>query len=139
MKKIPLEFISKTELDTYHYAQLLSNQCPNEYSIALHGPLGAGKTTFVRALGQAWNINTIQSPSFNIMDIHQGDRTLIHIDAYRLKSKATNSFDLDDLCTPPFCLIVEWPECFDITISFNAHIFIEILPKNFRKFNIIFK
>ena len=138
MKDIPLDYIAKTEADFSNYAQMFAKQCPSEYSIALHGTLGAGKTTFTRALGKAWHIDTVKSPSFSILDVHKGDRTLIHIDAYRLKPGIKNPFDWDDLCVPPFCIVVEWPECLNTPIGFDAHVTLEILPENFRRIRVVF-
>lgn len=139
MKDIPLEFIAKTEAEFSNYAQLFAKQCPDEYSIALHGTLGAGKTTFTKALGKAWHIDTVKSPSFSILDVHKGDRTLIHIDAYRLKIGTKNPFDWDDLCVPPFCIVIEWPECLNAPIFFDAHVTLEILPENYRRIRVEFK
>ena len=138
MKDISLDYVAKTEADFSNYAQMFARQCPSEYSIALHGTLGAGKTTFTRALGKAWHIDSVKSPSFSILDVHKGDRTLIHIDAYRLRPDIKNPFDWDDLCIPPFCIVVEWPECLNLPICFDAHITLEILPENFRRIQVVF-
>ncbi len=61
--------------------------------IALEGDLGAGKTTFVQALARELGITeTLQSPTYVLMKKYQTSnpkfQTLIHIDAYRLKSAA---------------------------------------------------
>ena len=55
-------------------------------TFCLTGDLGAGKTTLVRGIARALNIKSVvQSPTFNIMKVYfDGDRPLIHIDAYRL-------------------------------------------------------
>ncbi|MGA1784335.1 MAG: tRNA (adenosine(37)-N6)-threonylcarbamoyltransferase complex ATPase subunit type 1 TsaE [Pontimonas sp.] len=57
--------------------------------VVLHGPLGAGKTTLVRGLGEALGVDgLIQSPTFVVARVHQRtDSTqppVIHVDAYRL-------------------------------------------------------
>ena len=116
------------------YAQTFANSCPPSYFLALHGDLGAGKTAFVRYLGKAWGIDNVRSPSFDIMHVHDGLRRLIHIDAYRLKQDALDAFAIDDLCVPPFCLVVEWPECLRTeTITFQQHLYFSILPDGSRK------
>lgn len=54
--------------------------------VALHGELGAGKTTLVNAIGHAMGVEDISSPSFGIIHEHvrsDGGRFL-HVDAYRL-------------------------------------------------------
>ena len=54
--------------------------------IALHGDLGAGKTTFVQALGAALGVSRpMTSPTFVISLEYQTKRfTLVHMDLYRL-------------------------------------------------------
>lgn len=61
--------------------------------LALHGELGAGKTTFVRALARELGVveSTVTSPTFVIMKRHElvesaPFKNLIHIDAYRIES-----------------------------------------------------
>lgn len=65
--------------------------------LVLTGPLGAGKTTLVRGLGEALGVRgTVASPTFVIARTHPslGDGpALIHVDAYRLAS----ALELDDL------------------------------------------
>ena len=48
------------------YAQIFADQCPSSCFLALHGDLGAGKTAFVKCLGEAWGIYNVRSPSFDI-------------------------------------------------------------------------
>lgn len=65
--------------------------------VILSGPLGAGKTTFVKGLGEGLNARgPITSPTFVISRIHpslDGGPALVHVDAYRLGSAA----ELDDI------------------------------------------
>ncbi len=53
--------------------------------VALTGPLGAGKTCFVRGLARAMGVDgRVASPSFIIARHHPGPTPLVHADAYRL-------------------------------------------------------
>lgn len=65
--------------------------------VVLTGPLGAGKTTLSRGVGEALNVRgPITSPTFVIARTHpslSGGPALVHVDAYRLGSPA----ELDDL------------------------------------------
>lgn len=108
------------ESDLEAVAQTIAEQAGEQYFIALHGELGSGKTTFVKYLARIWGIADVKSPSYDIMHVHQGARTLVHIDAYRLKGRS--EVFLDDVCKPPFCLVVEWPECLSLSIPFNIHL-----------------
>lgn len=100
--------------ETETLAAELASILPAEATLALHGDLGAGKTSFVRGLANAWGIQgPITSPSFNLLNLYKGQRTLVHIDAYRFQSPDhAESLLLDDFLTPPYCLAVEWPERF---------------------------
>ena len=65
--------------------------------ILLTGPLGAGKTTLTRGIGEALGaIGNVSSPTFVLARTHScgsGRPDLVHVDAYRLTSAA----ELDDL------------------------------------------
>lgn len=57
--------------------------------VVLHGPLGAGKTTLVRGLGDALGVEgMVQSPTFVVARLHKRHDSskppLVHVDAYRL-------------------------------------------------------
>ena len=78
----------------------------------LTGDLGAGKTTLVRGIARALHITSVvQSPTFNIMKVYfNGDRPLIHIDAYRLADVNTD-IGLDEYIGYETGLtVIEWPE-----------------------------
>lgn len=96
-------------------AAALAAQLGEQAVLALHGDLGAGKTSFVRGLARGWDIpGPITSPSFNLLNLYKGpQRTLAHVDAYRLQTpEQAEGLLLDDLLLPPWCLAVEWPEQF---------------------------
>ncbi len=65
--------------------------------VLLEGPLGAGKTTLVRGLGEGLGVRgPITSPTFVIARLHPsvtGGPALVHVDAYRL----ADARDLDQL------------------------------------------
>jgi tRNA threonylcarbamoyladenosine biosynthesis protein TsaE len=93
--------------------------------IALSGNLGAGKTTFVQAVGKALGIReVISSPTFTMMnEYHSGRLSLYHLDFYRVMEMAERqqdnlSLDLvatefDEICeSKRAVLVLEWPEYF---------------------------
>ncbi len=82
--------------------------------IALHGEMGAGKTTFIHALCEAMGVkDVVTSPTFSIINQYKTIKgeTIYHIDLYRIKDEqeAANAGVEDCLYSGDICL-VEWPE-----------------------------
>ena len=79
--------------------------------IALSGPLGAGKTTFARALVTRLDgEGEVPSPTFALMQRYETPRlTLTHCDFYRLEPAELDELGLDDALSEGVVLI-EWPE-----------------------------
>jgi tRNA threonylcarbamoyladenosine biosynthesis protein TsaE len=85
--------------------------------LAVQGPLGAGKTTFVQALARALGAaRTPKSPTFSMLRAYainkNGLKRLLHVDAYRIVNEADLlPLDLDEeLLVPGTVMAVEWPE-----------------------------
>ena len=86
---------------------------PIDATVALHGDLGAGKTTWVQGLAAGFGIRgPVTSPSYTIYMLHSGgSRMLAHLDAYRLGSAAeAEALLLEEFLVSPWCLAIEWPE-----------------------------
>lgn len=90
----------------------LGASLPDNTALALHGDLGAGKTTLVRGLARALGITTaVTSPTYNIYTLYKGKRQLLHMDAYRIKGRsALDSLSIEEFLDPPFIVAVEWPD-----------------------------
>lgn len=88
----------------------------DETVYAFHGEMGAGKTTFIRALVEQLGVDPEEanSPSFSIINEYRSDTTaelIYHFDLYRLESVdealeigVEDYFDSGALC------LLEWPE-----------------------------
>jgi len=103
---------TRTAEATQAVARELASQIPPDTALALHGDLGAGKTTFVGGLARGWNIRRpITSPSYNLYTIYSSpQRQLIHFDAYRLSSEADlDALMIEDFLRSPWCLAVPCP------------------------------
>jgi tRNA threonylcarbamoyladenosine biosynthesis protein TsaE len=99
--------------ETQALATRLAQALQPDATLALHGDLGVGKTTFVQGLAKGFGVtDVVTSPTFNIFTLHRGgSRTLVHLDAYRLENdRQIDSLMLEDFLVSPYCLAVEWPE-----------------------------
>ncbi|MDO9680665.1 MAG: tRNA (adenosine(37)-N6)-threonylcarbamoyltransferase complex ATPase subunit type 1 TsaE [Bacteroidales bacterium] len=82
--------------------------------IALYGGMGAGKTTFTKALCRVLGVvDGVNSPTFNIVNEYRTDsgETVYHFDFYRIESIA-EALDIgfeEYLYSGDLC-IIEWPE-----------------------------
>jgi tRNA threonylcarbamoyl adenosine modification protein YjeE len=78
--------------------------------IHLDGPMGAGKTTFTRALVVALGgeADAVSSPTYTLLHRYDAHPTVVHVDAYRL----TGSDELDGIGFAEACedavAVIEW-------------------------------
>ena len=82
--------------------------------VLLHGDLGAGKTVFARGVGRGLDVPThIQSPTFTLMNAHQGRYPFYHFDLYRLESvEELFELGMDEYLDDDGVSLVEWAEKF---------------------------
>jgi tRNA threonylcarbamoyladenosine biosynthesis protein TsaE len=101
----------------------LAAALPPDATLALHGELGAGKTTWVQGLALGFGIREpVTSPTFNLYALHRGgSRLLAHLDAYRLdRPGQADELLIEDFLVTPWCLAVEWPEHVAAWLPANA-------------------
>ena len=106
---IIINMLTKSEKETISLGEALGKKLKKGYCLALKGDLAGGKTTFTKGIGKALNVKgIINSPTFTILKIYEGDLKLFHIDAYRLEG---NEYDLGlDEYLDEGVMVVEWPE-----------------------------
>jgi len=77
--------------------------------LLLVGPLGAGKTTFVRGLARgAGSADAVASPTFVLVRNYRGRLPLAHVDLYRLdRAPELRDLGLDELLDEG-AVVVEW-------------------------------
>ena len=101
--------------------------------LALTGPLGAGKTTFVQGLARGLGVpaeRRISSPTFTIVNEHFGRLKLYHVDLYRLEeARELEEIGLVDYLEGGGVAVVEWfdrfpdfrpPDRIDVTIDITG-------------------
>ncbi len=80
--------------------------------VLLVGPLGAGKTAFVREVAGALGVtDPVRSPSFTIANVYAGPVPVHHLDLYRVEDLADeDTLDLEEYVSPDAVTLVEWPD-----------------------------
>ena len=80
-------FTVKNPEETENLAERFAKNAEPGTVIAMNGDLGAGKTTFTKALAKGLGIEeTVTSPTFNIVKEYRGGRLpLYHFDVYRIE------------------------------------------------------
>lgn len=102
--------------------------------IELRGPLGAGKTTFVRHLLRALGVTgRVKSPSYAVVEEYEGlasnrELHIWHFDFYRFKDpREWEDAGFRDIFAAPGLKLAEWPEKADGVLP-QADLSIEIEP-----------
>ncbi len=116
------QYLCKSLEELKVLAQTLIESHPNDRLFAFRGQMGAGKTTFIKAVCSYLGCSEpVTSPTFAIVNEYQGSAgTIYHFDFYRLKNSAEAiniGFD-DYIYSNDYCLM-EWPEIVE-----------DIIPKN---------
>lgn len=92
---------------------------------AFYGKMGAGKTTFIKAVCEALGVtDVVNSPTFSIVNEYRSDTTgelIYHFDFYRIK-KLEEVYDMgyeDYFYSGALCFI-EWPELIEEVLPGDA-------------------
>lgn len=97
-----------------HVARRWRDASPATLVLALRGDLGAGKTSFVRALLRGLGYTArVPSPTYTLLEHYRVDGiNVVHLDLYRLADpEELEPLGIRDwLAEPGTWLAVEWPE-----------------------------
>ena len=102
------------ELKNIHAAaQTFLDHTKNKKVFAIAGNMGAGKTTFIKALCEQLGVkDVVSSPTFSIVNEYSaGDEIIYHFDFYRIKN-LQEAYDIgyeEYFYSGNICLL-EWPE-----------------------------
>jgi tRNA threonylcarbamoyladenosine biosynthesis protein TsaE len=116
METVPLnrELTSRSLEETEQYAATFYQMLSAGDIVALYGPLGAGKTCFVRGVAIAAGVdrNDVTSPSFTIINEYPGgDCPIFHFDLYRLREPAEfYSTGGEEYFSRDGIILIEWAE-----------------------------
>ncbi|MCK6617660.1 MAG: tRNA (adenosine(37)-N6)-threonylcarbamoyltransferase complex ATPase subunit type 1 TsaE [Cyclobacteriaceae bacterium] len=109
--------------------------------VAVYGEMGAGKTTFIKAVGKVLGvISVMSSPTFSIVNEYElkDGKRFLHFDFYRIASEAEAAeigieeyFDSGDYC------FIEWPDRITSLLPDSyVNIIITMQPDNQRQLEI---
>ena len=109
--------------ETLNLGEKLSQKLNPQSIILLKGPIGAGKTSFVRGIAKGLSISEdITSPTFALSHHYNSGKTpLIHLDLYRLDNinlaKEIFFSEEEEALQSHAILIIEWPELIEPLIE----------------------
>ena len=125
--KILIQDISKIDVAAKEFLSAIKTH----KIIAFTGEMGAGKTTFIKALCKQLGVkDTTSSPTFSLVNEYENNagQKIYHFDLYRLKNEmeafdigVEEYFDSHELC------LVEWPEKLG-RLTPEQHLKIRITP-----------
>ena len=102
--------------ETLNLGEKLSQKLNPQSIVLLKGPIGAGKTSFVKGIARGLSISEdITSPTFALSHhYNSGKIPLIHLDLYRLENSSTAKevffSEEEEALESKAILVIEWPE-----------------------------
>ncbi len=122
---------SSSARETKAWGRRLASLLTGGEVLGFSGELGAGKTCFIKGLARGLHLQEerILSPTFTMIQEHQGRLPLYHIDLYRLDETDLDELGLRDYLFSSGVAAVEWFErlreaddlnCLQIRISYDG-------------------
>lgn len=107
-----MRIYTRSEAETESVGERLAGVLRPGAVVGLSGPLGAGKTAFVRGLARGLGIDErhVHSPTFLTASEYGGPRRLVHIDLYRHEEILPDPDWLAELLEGDAVAVVEWFE-----------------------------
>jgi tRNA threonylcarbamoyladenosine biosynthesis protein TsaE len=119
---------TRSDRETRRVGEELGGSLRPGDAVLLHGDLGMGKTVFVRGLATALGVSAdeIRSPTFTLVNPHQGRCPVYHVDLYRIeKTEDLDELGLEEMLGGEVIAVIEWAErlgpyrprrCVEVTI-----------------------
>ena len=127
------EFITHSAEETFELAYTIGERITESTAFLLEGDLGTGKTVFAKGIAAGLDIDPaeVNSPTFTLVNAHQGRMRLYHLDLYRLEGELEEIYalSLDEMLNEESVVVlIEWAErlgAFSIPNASRVHIFDE--------------
>ena len=131
-KVIKINGLEEIAAAARQFVEYVSSSPLQSNIFAFFGPMGAGKTTFIKALCNALEVtDDVNSPTFTIVNEYKAGKgfPVYHFDFYRI-NKISEAYDIgiDEYFGAEGLCLIEWPEkiekilpeeCFRVTVSVN--------------------
>ena len=120
------EFTTQSPEETFEIGRRIGEQLIQAAVLLLSGELGAGKTVFTKGVAKGLGIDPseIASPSFTLVNLHEGRLRLYHVDLYRLDAGASFELGIDEMLEEANAVtVIEWAE----RLSYRPESAIEVL------------
>ena len=108
--------VCASEEETRALGRVLAKGIATDATLSLEGPLGAGKTCFVKGLAEGFGLDPagVSSPSFTLVHEYPGGRLpLVHFDFYRLNSeRELAGLGYEEYFQSPGIRAIEWGDKF---------------------------
>jgi tRNA threonylcarbamoyladenosine biosynthesis protein TsaE len=103
---------SLTQAELEAEGQTLGRSVPPGALLTFEGDLGAGKTTFIKAIARGLGVGQASSPTYALVHRYRGRRgPVFHLDCFRLRSpEEAADLDWEGLLREGDAILVEWPE-----------------------------
>ncbi len=111
----PSQFVTHSAQETFELAYQISERLSAATIFLLEGDLGAGKTVFAKGIAAGLDIDPadVNSPTFTLVNAHEGRMRLYHLDLYRLEGELEEiySLGLDEMLSEDNAVVlIEWAE-----------------------------
>lgn len=137
------EFTTRSAEETIALGRTFAELLTPPKIVLLRGDLGAGKTTLVKGIAEAFqsaSSNDVTSPTFTLVHEYRGPRAnLFHIDLYRIDTpRELETLGLDDLISEDSVLLLEWGDKFSrFRRERDVEIVLERINENERKVRVM--
>lgn len=126
--ELPTTKLTHSEAATEEVAARFAVNLKPGTLVALVGPLGAGKTVFVRGVvaGLGGEPAKVRSPTFTILNIYTASLPVYHFDFYRVSKGDLDSIGFEDFARGDGVALVEWADrVFDVMVQADYVVSIE--------------
>jgi len=137
------EFTTHSAEETIALGRNLAQVLSPPKLVLLRGDLGAGKTTLVKGIAEAFQAassDDVTSPTFTLIHEYRGPQAnVFHIDLYRIDTqRELETLGLDDLMANDSILLIEWGDKFPrFERERDVEIALERLGENERRITVI--